>query len=419
MRSGCECCFISVTGTDASGRDLSRMVAELGAIEAHVLAERGRTTTVKTRFIAATQQLLRADRERVMPLPAQLRTEFVKLVEMSVAHYPVVLVSDYAKGVLGDGLAGEIIACARAAGATVVVDPKNNDYAAYRGASVLKPNRPELSAAAGRKVVSEDEVASAARALMAAHEIGAMLVTCGKDGMILVERDGARRLNVAAREVYDVSGAGDTVVAVLGAALAAGASLADAAELANEAAGIVVGKVGTAVVPAAELSQALIDRDVLEHSKVLPLSLALDHVARWRRNGLKVGFTNGCFDLVHPGHVSLVKQARAACDRLVVGLNSDASVQRLKGAGRPVQSADARGAVLASLAPVDLVVVFDEDTPESLIEAIRPELLVKGADYRADEVVGGEFVRSYGGRVMLATLLPGYSTTSTIARASA
>jgi D-beta-D-heptose 7-phosphate kinase / D-beta-D-heptose 1-phosphate adenosyltransferase len=416
---GCECCFISVTGTDASGHDLSRMVAELGAIEAHVLAERGRTTTVKTRFIAATQQLLRADRERVMPLPAQLRTEFVKLVEMSVAHYPVVLVSDYAKGVLSDGLAGEIISCARAAGATVVVDPKNNDYAAYRGASVLKPNRPELSAAAGRKVVSEDEVASAARALMAQHEIGAMLVTCGKDGMILVERDRTLRLHAAAREVYDVSGAGDTVVAVLGAALAAGAPLADAAELANEAAGIVVGKVGTAVVPAVELSQALIDRDVLEHSKVLPLSLALDHVARWRRNGLKVGFTNGCFDLLHPGHVSLVKQARASCDRLVVGLNSDASVQRLKGAGRPVQSAEARGAVLASLAPVDLVVVFEEDTPETLIEAIRPELLVKGADYRADEVVGGEFVRSYGGRVMLAQIMPGYSTTSTIARASA
>ena len=149
------------------------------------------------------------------------------------------------------------------------------------------------------------------------------------------------------------------------------------------------------------------------------MSLALDHVARWRRNGLKVGFTNGCFDLVHPGHVSLLKQARAACDRLVVGMNSDASVQRLKGAGRPVQSADARGAVLASLAPVDLVVVFDEDTPETLIEAIRPELLVKGADYRADEVVGGELVRSYGGRVMLATLLPGYSTSATIARASA
>ncbi len=396
------------------------MVTELGAIEAHVLAERGRTTTVKMRFIADTQQLLRADRERVMPLPAALRVEFLKLVEMSVGHYPVVVVSDYAKGVLGDGLASAIIAIARAAGATVIVDPKSNDYAAYRGASLLKPNRPELSAAAGRKVQSEDEVADG----------GARAHGCTRDrrdaGDVRQGRHDPGRarsercaFNAAAREVYDVSGAGDTVVAVLGAALAAGASLADAAELANEAAGIVVGKVGTAVVPAVELSQALIDRDVLEHSKVLPLSLALDHVARWRRNGLKVGFTNGCFDLVHPGHVSLLKQARAACDRLVVGMNSDASVQRLKGAGRPVQSADARGAVLASLAPVDLVVVFDEDTPESLIEAIRPELLVKGADYRADEVVGAELVRSYGGRVMLATLLPGYSTSATIARASA
>ena len=295
---GCECCFISVTGTDAAGRDLSRMVTELGAIEAHVMAERGRTTTVKTRFIADTQQLLRADRERVMPLPAALRVEFLKLVEMSCGHYRFVIVSDYAKGVLGDGLAGEIIACARSAGATVIVDPKSADYGVYRGASVLKPNRRELGAAAGRTVQEADDVIAAARALMAAHEIGAMLVTCGKDGMILVERGAAHRLSTAAREVYDVSGAGDTVVAVLGAALAAGASLKDAAELANEAAGIVVGKVGTAIVPASELAQALIDRDVLEHSKVLPLSLALDHVARWRRNGLSVGFTNGCFDLL-------------------------------------------------------------------------------------------------------------------------
>jgi D-beta-D-heptose 7-phosphate kinase/D-beta-D-heptose 1-phosphate adenosyltransferase len=416
---GCESCFITVTGSDSAGRDLSRMVAELGAIEAHVMAERGRTTTVKTRFIADGQQLLRVDRERVMPLPAALREELLKLVAMSIEHYRLVIVSDYAKGVLCDGLASEIIGQARAAGATVVVDPKSADYGVYRGASVLKPNRRELAAASGRVLGSEDEIAAAARALMAAHDIGAMLVTCGKDGMVLVEAAAVRRLPAAAREVYDVSGAGDTVVAVLGAALAAGASLAEAAELANEAAGIVVGKVGTAVVPAHELSQALIDRDVLEHSKVLPLSLALDHVARWRRNGLAVGFTNGCFDLLHPGHVALLKEARGACDRLVVGLNSDASVARIKGPGRPVQSEEARGAVLASLASVDLVVVFDEDTPQALIEAVRPELLVKGADYRPDEVVGGAFVQSYGGKVLLAQLLPGYSTSATIARASA
>ena len=417
---GVESCFISVTGSDPAGRDLARMVAELGTEEAHLLAERSRSTTVKTRFVAEAQQLLRADQERVEPLSLALRAELLKLVKDAVAHYGLAILSDYAKGVFADGVASEIIAVARAAGAVVIVDPKSNDYSVYRGVNLIKPNRRELCAAAGRLLANETELVAAARALMEAHAISAMLVTCGKDGMVLIDADGSvRRLAASAREVYDVSGAGDTVAAVLGAALAAGASLGEAAELANEAAGIVVGKVGTAIVSRNELAQTLIDRDVLEHSKVMPRSLALDHVARWRRNGLTIGFTNGVFDLLHPGHVALLKQARGACDRLVVGLNSDASVKRLKGPKRPVQTEQARSAVLASIASVDLVVVFDEDTPMTLIEALRPDLLVKGADYRRDDVVGGPFVESYGGKVMLADVLSGHSTTAIIARATA
>ncbi|HXP30555.1 MAG TPA: D-glycero-beta-D-manno-heptose-7-phosphate kinase [Stellaceae bacterium] len=414
---GAETCFISVTGIDAAGRDIGRMVAELGGGEAHVLAERGRTTPVKTRYIAENQQLLRADRERVMPLKPEQRTDVLKLVREGLVHYPVAIVSDYAKGVLAEGVASEIVAASRAAGATVVVDPKVNDWSAYRGASVIKPNRRELAAAIGHAVDGPAEIEAAARALMARHDLGAVLVTCGKDGMLLVADGTSHLLPAAAREVYDVSGAGDTVVAVLAAALGAGAALLDAARLANAAAGIVVGKVGTAIVDTAELAAALVEHDVLkEHRKVLPLPAALDHIARWRRNRLTVGFTNGCFDLLHPGHVSLLAQARAACDRLVVGLNSDASAKRLKGLGRPVQSQEARAQVLASLASVDLVIVFDEDTPVALITAIRPDALVKGADYRRDQVVGHEIVESYGGKVLLAELLPGHSTTATIAR---
>jgi D-beta-D-heptose 7-phosphate kinase / D-beta-D-heptose 1-phosphate adenosyltransferase len=416
---GVESGFISVAGSDSAGRDLARMVAELGTAEAHVLAERSRLTTVKTRFVAETQQLLRADRERVEPLSEGLRGELLKLVEDGLAHYGLAIVSDYAKGVFGGGLAAEIIEAARATGTRVIVDPKGDDYSVYRGASLLKPNKRELAAAARRPLESEAQIVAAARALMEANAIGAMLVTCGREGMVLIEGGVVRQLRASAREVYDVSGAGDTVVAVLGAALASGAPLADAAELANEAAGIVVGKVGTATVSRAELAQALIDRDTLEHNKVLPLSLALDHVARWRRNGLSIGFTNGVFDLLHPGHVALLREARAQCDRLVVGLNSDASVKRLKGPARPVQGEEARAAVLASIAAVDLVIVFGEDTPLSLIEAIRPDLLVKGADYRREDVVGGALVQSYGGRVLLADILPGHSTTATIARANA
>ena len=414
---GVQSCIVSATGGDASGHEIGKLVAALDGIEAHVLSERGRTTTVKTRYIADTQQMLRADREQVAPLPPALREELLRLVRQALPHFQVTVVSDYAKGVLAEGLAAEIIGAACAAGHHVVVDPKGADYAAYRGATLIKPNRAELAAATQRPVESIAEITAAARSLIEAHSFAAVLVSLGRDGMLLVEAEGAvHALGAEAREVYDVSGAGDTVVAVLAAALGAGASFLDAARLANVAAGIVVGKVGTAVVHGNELAETLVDRDVLATRKVLPLSLAVDHVARWRLNGLKVGFTNGCFDLLHPGHVSLLSQARAACDRLVVGLNSDASVRRLKGPGRPVQNEQARAAVLASIASVDLVVLFDEDTPLALIGELRPDVLVKGADYRLDEVVGADIVQGYGGKVLLADLLAGYSTTATIAR---
>lgn len=414
---GAQPCFVTVTGGDAAGRDVGRLIAGLGGVEAHVLTERSRTTTIKTRYIAGTQQMLRTDREQAAPLERGLRDDFLRMVRQVLPQHKVTVISDYAKGVLAGGVAAEIIAAARAAGHQVIVDPKGIDYGTYRGATLLKPNRRELGEATKRPVGSEREIVDAARALIGDHELAAVLVSLSQDGMLLVEASGAvEKFAAEAREVYDVTGAGDTVVAVLAAALGAGSAFGDAAQLANVAAGIVVGKVGTAAVHGNELAQALIDRDALATRKVLPLALALDHVARWRRNGLKIGFTNGCFDLLHPGHVSLLSQARAQCDRLVVGLNSDASVARLKGPGRPVQSEQARAAVLASLASVDLVVLFEEDTPRRLITELRPEVLVKGADYRLDQVVGADIVQSYGGRVVLAELLPGHSTTATIAR---
>jgi D-beta-D-heptose 7-phosphate kinase/D-beta-D-heptose 1-phosphate adenosyltransferase len=410
-------CFVSVTGNDLAGREVGQLVARLGGTEAHVLSDRGRTTTLKTRYVAGTQQMLRADREQAAPLAGTLRDDFLAMVRQLLPQHQVTIVSDYAKGVLADGVAAEIIAAARAAGHAVVVDPKGTDYQAYRGATLIKPNRRELGAATNRAVDSEAAITAAARALIDECGFAAVLVSLSQDGMMLVEAGGdMHKLGAEAREVYDVSGAGDTAVAVLAAALGAGASLRDAARLANVAAGIVVGNVGTAVVHAEELIETLIDRDALATRKVQPLAQALDHAARWRRNGLKLAFTNGCFDLLHPGHVALLGQARAAADRLVVGLNSDASVARLKGPGRPVQNEQARAAVLASLASVDMVVLFEEDTPLSLIGELRPDILVKGADYRLDQVVGGDIVQAYGGKVVLADLLPGHSTTATIAR---
>ncbi|PKQ02490.1 MAG: D-glycero-beta-D-manno-heptose 1-phosphate adenylyltransferase, partial [Alphaproteobacteria bacterium HGW-Alphaproteobacteria-12] len=322
------------------------------------------------------------------------------------------------KGVLTPAVTRAAIAAAREAGVPVIVDPKGRDYAAYEGASVITPNRKELGEATGVRADTDDEIVAAARSLMAAHKIGAVVVTRAQAGMSVITAAGAvTHLKADAREVFDVSGAGDTVVSTLAAALATGLTLTQAARLANSAAGIAVGKAGTATVHRDELAAKLRERElsVLE-AKIVGLKSAQDIVAGWRARGLDAGFTNGCFDLLHPGHVTLLGRARARCDRLIVGLNSDASVARLKGAGRPVQSDIARATVLASLQSVDLVVIFEEDTPETLIEALRPDLLVKGGDYTIEGIVGADFVQGYGGRVEIVEIVPGFSTTDTLAR---
>ena len=407
---GAAASFISVVGNDDAGREIGRLLEAQEGAEVHVLVQPQRPTTVKTRYVAANQQLLRADRETAVPLDPYIREDLLRLARELVTSHSVVIVSDYAKGVLTEGVALEVIRAAREAGARVIVDPKGGDHIRYRGADLLKPNRRELAQATGMPVTTKGEIVAAARALIERCDFGAVLASLGQEGMILVGSDGTVHVQRAeVREVYDVSGAGDTVVAALGAALGAGVPLIDAARLSNIAAGIVVGKLGTAVVDASELVAWL-------SGKVMPRAQALDLVSRWRRQGLKTGFTNGCFDLLHPGHVALLGQAKAACDRLVVGLNSDASATRLKGPTRPIQSEGARAAVLASLAAVDLIVIFEEDTPLELIRAMSPQLLVKGADYRLDEVVGADIVKAAGGEVLLAEVTPGYSTSATIAR---
>ncbi len=417
---GCQPRFLSVVGNDEAGSAiLHRLVEARLAETCHIVTEPGRQTTEKTRFFAHNQQLLRADRETVSAISAASRDGLLAAARTVMPDVKSVILSDYGKGVLTAELCQALIGIARDAGKPVIVDPKGSDYERYRGADVVTPNRRELGQASGLPVATDDEIVQAARRVMERHGLGAVVATRSEQGMTVVTArdDGGVRLPAEAREVFDVSGAGDTVVATLGAALGAGVPLADAARLANLAAGVVVGKVGTAVVRHSELIAALHHQEWAEgEAKVASLEAACEQVERWRRQGLRVGFTNGCFDLVHPGHISLLQQARASCDRLVVGLNSDESVRRLKGETRPVQSEAARATVLASLRPVDLVVVFPEDTPLTLIQALRPDALVKGADYRIDQVVGAELVQSYGGRVVLADLSAGHSTTATIAR---
>lgn len=410
--------FLSVIGEDGAGREVGALLEAERAVEPDLIIEKGRTTGIKTRFIGGTQQLLRTDHETVRPIAAASESAVLRKLAAIVTKATAVVLSDYGKGVLTEKILSETIDLAHAAGKLVIIDPKAMDYGRYRGADLITPNRAELAAATRMTVGSDGEIVAAARKLIGDCGFGAVLATRGPDGMTLVTAAGkVDHLPAEAREVFDVSGAGDTVAATMAAALGAGLELVDAARLANAAAGIVVGKAGTAVAHAEELFAALHAQELMSHeAKVVPLSRALERIETWRRQGLKIGFTNGCFDLLHPGHISLFAQARAACDRLVVGLNSDASVTRLKGVGRPIQNESARAIVLASLATVDLVVIFAEDTPIELIKAVRPDVLAKGADYTVETVVGAEFVQSHGGRVLLAQLSPGHSTTATLKR---
>ncbi len=400
--------LVGTIGDDAAGREIEALCARDG-IACRLVREAGRETTLKTRYVSGGQQLLRADRETTRATTAAAEIAAAAVADGAGA----VVLSDYGKGVV----TSEVAAALQATGTPVVVDPKGADWARYAGAALVTPNKRELAEASRGALGDDAALAAAARALMARHRIAQILVTRGAEGMTLVGPTGETHLPAEAREVFDVSGAGDTVVAVVAAGLAAGLAAEDAARLANVAAGIVVGRSGTAVAYADEIAAALHERDMAAGGrKLASLAQALETAGDWRRRGLKIGFTNGCFDLIHPGHVSLIAQARAACDRLIVALNSDASVARLKGPGRPVQSEAARAAVLGSLAGVDLVLIFAEDTPLALIEAIRPDVLVKGADYTEATVVGADIVKSYGGRVLLAELAPGHSTSSTIAR---
>lgn len=421
---GAHAGFLSVVGDDDAGHSITKLFAGLEGAAPELLVDRGRMTPIKTRYLAGGQQLLRADREAVAPLSDACREKLLRRIEGMAAGAGAIVLSDYAKGVLDTIVIEAVMAAAAKVGIPVIVDPKGRDFGRYRGAALVTPNRGELAAASGLPVATDDDAAAAAAAIAADCGIAAVLATRGPDGMTLVhgavEGDGAAvHLPARAREVFDVSGAGDTVVAVVAAGLAAGQDLGVAAALANAAAGIVVAKTGTATASAGELVAALHESDLRTGGeKVCTLAQAAERIAGWRRKDRRIGFTNGCFDLLHPGHISLVGQARSACDRLIVGLNSDASVKRLKGADRPVQAEAARAAVLASLANVDMVVIFGDDTPLALLETLRPDVLIKGADYTREEVVGGDLVESWGGRVVLAEIVDGFSTTSTISRAT-
>ena len=397
----------AVAGRDAAGDELADLIAADPGVEDAVERRLGVATIVKTRFVAAGQQLLRLDQEA----EAFLGDETDAFTGTSVY-----LLSDYAKGVVSDLVIGQALSAAETSGAPVVVDPKGRDFARYGAVDVIKPNASELAGATGLPVETDAEVEAALKALLHATTAQAVVVTRAGKGMTLMRRgEAAKHFPGRAREVFDVSGAGDTGLAALGLALGAGASLETAVEFAILASGVVVGKAGTAVVTPAELIDAEMSQHAAgAHAKVMAPEDLAQVVEGWKRQGLKVGFTNGCFDILHRGHVAYLAQARSWCDRLVVALNTDASVRRLKGEGRPINDLDSRAMVIGGLASVDRVTAFDDPTPLSLIERLRPDVLIKGADYAREAVVGGDLVERWGGEVRLATFEDGYSTTRTI-----
>ena len=421
---GARCLFVGVVGADDTGNAVKTAFGAFRkTIEPHLVVDRSRPTTRKVRFVSEhySSHLLRADWETATPVAPDVEADLIELANAMLPRVGAVVISDYAKGVLTPRLIRAVIDGARKLGKPVVVDPKALDYAIYRGATVITPNRKELAEATRRPVATDAELAAAAAELGRMVDSDAVLVTLSQDGMLL-HVAGAEPVHVPAYAVRirDVSGAGDTVVAVLATLLALGADFESAMRAANAAASVVVGKPGTATVSAVELRSRILPSAALaaEEKIAFDWAVADERVRGWRAQGLRVGFTNGCFDILHPGHVKVLAKARGECDRLVVGLNGDGSVRRLKGEGRPIQDVHARADVLAALEAVDLVVVFDEDTPLELIKRLRPTVLVKGGDYRKEDVVGREVVQAEGGEVVVVDLVPGDSTTDIVRRSA-
>jgi len=418
---GARCIFLGVIGNDAGGRLIKAAFRDYRRIKPHLIVDKTRPSTRKLRFVSEhhSTHLLRADWEKAQPVGAKIEAALIRAAHAALRRADAVVLSDYAKGLLTSRVIRAVIKRARKLKVPVVVDPKGTDYSVYRGATIITPNRKELLDATRRPAATQAELVAAAAGLAREVNSKAVLVTMSEEGMLLYRRGGGSvHVPAYSVKVRDVSGAGDTVVAVLALMLAAGADFEAAMRVANAAASVVIGKRGTATVSAAELRARILPAAALApEEKIIFDWRELDEpLAQWRAQDLRIGFTNGVFDLLHPGHIKVLAEARAACDRLVVGINSDASVRRLKGKGRPVQSEHARAEVLAALEAVDLVVVFEQNTPLELIRRVRPSVLVKGSDYRGKQVVGRELVEKSGGSVLLVDLVPGFSTTGIVKR---
>lgn len=411
--------LVGLIGGDPEGHEALRLVGEEEPqIEGYLVTDTERPTTLKTRFVSGGQQLLRVDLEESRPVSGDVEQRLIRTLKDAARGAGVILLSDYGKGVITDAVIAAAREVAAETGAKVIVDSKARSFARYGDIDLVKPNAAELGYATEMRTETDAELEAAiARALELWSAKGVLVTRAAKGVSLGLRGQPVRHFRTTPREVFDASGAGDTALAALGLALAAGADMETAIAFAQLASGVAVGKAGTATVTPDELVEAVLSAHTAEFDgKIATPERMVEEVARWRARGLKVGFTNGCFDILHKGHVAYLAQARTWCDRLIVGVNSDASVRALKGEGRPVNDLESRALVLAGLRSVDLVAPFEDLTPLKLIEAARPDVLIKGADYAEDAVVGGDLVKSWGGEVRLAEIVEGYSTSAAIAR---
>ena len=414
---GAQVSVCSVVGDDQNGRELLGQFCHHHIDTRAIFLDPKRRTSRKTRVVAAHQQIVRIDRESREALPETVEQELCDWITIHAREHSVIVLSDYSKGVLTPAVIASAISAAAGVGIPVLVDPKGMDFTRYGGATLLTPNRKEAEAASGISITDATSLAQAANVIINATGLQHLLITRSEEGMSLFSQGGeVVHIPTVAREVFDVSGAGDTVLATLAVGIASGFSMAEAARLANVAAGIAVGKLGTSIVTPQEIIDAVSLDHKDSHAKIKSLDVLAALIAAEKNRGKRVVFTNGCFDLLHAGHVKYLQKARNLGDLLVLGLNSDASVRRLKGPKRPLIDQDERAHLLAALDCIDYVTVFDEDTPLELITALKPQILVKGGDYSLDGVVGREVVESYGGRVELITFVDGKSTTNIIER---
>ncbi len=418
---GVKAICIGLIGNDDNGQIIRNKISSFGANTDNIISNDEKPTIVKTRFVSQNQQLLRVDRENTATISTAIKDDILTRAKNEIHDASILILSDYGKGLLSPDLIQSLIHMAKDNNVPVLVDPKGSDYTIYKGATIITPNRNELSQSTNNMATATDnDIEIAANILIQQCHIDYVFATRSEDGISVIPRDGTpTHLRTKSIEVYDVSGAGDTVVAVTAAALAAGGDLIDAAKIANIAGALVVAKSGTATVTVSEIEN-YIQKNAPKILGAKSLEETKDQIDKWQAKGLKVGFTNGCFDILHYGHVNYLARAKEKCDRLVIGLNHDKSVKILKGETRPINDQNARAAVMAALSSVDAVVYFGADveggdnTPCAIVDALKPDIFMKGGDYTIDQLPEGKVVQSYGGQVKIMPLYDGYSTTNII-----